>query len=176
MWFLLGLLWLALAGLVGANAGQQGRSAVLWFVLAALISPLFAGLLVRALGRADSFKLELGEPLMPPARGFQPDGSYGETPYKVNDTGSIDALLAGRVVRFLSLDEFLVAVARPVDRSPMPQVRSTAAGLRSPPSGRQPAARRIDECIDAIIGILSEYQRKRTSNSMPPSRPDVQRT
>jgi hypothetical protein len=165
VWSLLGLLWLALAGLVGVNAGQQGRSAVLWFVLAVLISPPLAGLLVRAFGRADSFKLELGEPLMPPARAFQPDASYGEIPYKVNDTGSIDAVLAGTVVRFLNVDEFLAAVARPVNRRlpPISQMRSSAAGPKSPPRGPQPA-RHIDERIDAIIGILSEYQRTRTSN------------
>jgi hypothetical protein len=112
MWFLSGLLWLVLAGLVGVSAGHQGRSMVGWFVLGVVISPPMAGFLMRALGQAGSFDLQLGEPLMPPARTFQPEGSYGEVPYKVNDTGSIDAVLAGKVVRFFDVEEFLAAVSR----------------------------------------------------------------
>ena len=46
--------WLALAIIVGVAANTRGRSGVGWFLLAAVISPLIAGLLVLALPRFDN--------------------------------------------------------------------------------------------------------------------------
>lgn len=40
------LLWLILAIAIGAAAGQRGRSGAGWFLLAVIISPLIAGLLL----------------------------------------------------------------------------------------------------------------------------------
>jgi len=46
--------WLALAVIVGVTANTRGREAVLWFFLAAIISPLIAGLLLLVLPRKDN--------------------------------------------------------------------------------------------------------------------------
>ena len=45
--------WLAFAIIVGAAANTRGRDGVGWFVLAVLISPVLAGLLLLALPRFD---------------------------------------------------------------------------------------------------------------------------
>jgi hypothetical protein len=47
------------------------------------------------------------EPLLPPVAQFEPEGFYGDVPYKVNELGSVDAILAGRVLRFPDADLFL---------------------------------------------------------------------
>lgn len=44
--------WILAAVVVGLIAGSRGRSGFGWFVLAVMISPLLAGILVLALGRA----------------------------------------------------------------------------------------------------------------------------
>jgi hypothetical protein len=49
----LGFLWIGLAVVVGVAANSRGRSGFGWFVLAVVISPLLAGLLVLALGRRN---------------------------------------------------------------------------------------------------------------------------
>jgi hypothetical protein len=41
--------WVVLAAIIGAAAGSRGRSSVGWFVLAVLLSPLIAGLLLAIL-------------------------------------------------------------------------------------------------------------------------------
>lgn len=46
--------WLALAVIVGIAANTRGRSGPGWFLLAVIISPLIAGLLVLALPRFDN--------------------------------------------------------------------------------------------------------------------------
>jgi hypothetical protein len=113
MWSLVSwiFLWSALSAVVAIAAGQQGRSVLGWFALAVFISPLLAGLLVRAMQDSADFTgfMRIREPLLPPARSFEPEGAYGEVPYKVNDSGTIDAVLAGRVVRFPDVDQFLAA-------------------------------------------------------------------
>lgn len=43
-----GLLWFGLALLVGVIAGKRGRGSGTWFVIAVLISPLLAGVLLAA--------------------------------------------------------------------------------------------------------------------------------
>jgi len=43
------LFWLALSVVVGVAASSKGRSGVGWFLLAAIVSPLIAGLLILAL-------------------------------------------------------------------------------------------------------------------------------
>ena len=45
------LFWLVLAIIVGVAANTRGRSGFGWFLLAAIISPLIAGLLLLALPR-----------------------------------------------------------------------------------------------------------------------------
>ena len=46
------LFWIGLAVIVGVGANTRGRSGFGWFILAILISPIIAGLLVLALGPA----------------------------------------------------------------------------------------------------------------------------
>jgi len=46
---LLLILWLAFAVLIGAAARTRGRNGVGWFLLAILLSPLFAGLILALL-------------------------------------------------------------------------------------------------------------------------------
>jgi hypothetical protein len=105
-------LWLALAFVVAVAAGRHGRSVLGWFALGVLISPLAAGLLFQAFEESDPEGVTLlSEPLLPPARAFEPEGAYGNVPYKVNESGTIDAILAGRVVRFHGVDQFLAAAS-----------------------------------------------------------------
>lgn len=53
------LFWLVLAVIVGVAANTRGRSGIGWFVLAAIISPLLAGLLALALpGRKTRREVE----------------------------------------------------------------------------------------------------------------------
>jgi hypothetical protein len=113
MWSLVSwiFLWLALSAVVAIAASQQGRSALGWFALAVFISPLFAGLLVRAMQKATDFMgiMRIPEPFLPPVRSFESEGAYGDVPYKVNDSGTIDAIVAGQLVRFSNVDQFLAA-------------------------------------------------------------------
>lgn len=44
--FILGIIWFVVAIVVGVAAHQRGRNGVLWFLLAVLLSPLIAGLLL----------------------------------------------------------------------------------------------------------------------------------
>jgi hypothetical protein len=46
--------WLVLAGVIGAVAAARNRSGFGWFVIAVLISPLLAGLVLALLGRGDA--------------------------------------------------------------------------------------------------------------------------
>jgi hypothetical protein len=43
-------IWIGLSVVVGVVAYQRNRSGLIWFILAAVLSPLVAGLLVLALG------------------------------------------------------------------------------------------------------------------------------
>jgi hypothetical protein len=54
------LFYFGLAAVVGVAANTRERSGFGWFLLALVISPLIAGLLVMALPRLGSFKPEGG--------------------------------------------------------------------------------------------------------------------
>jgi hypothetical protein len=95
--------WIVLAIIVGVAANTRGRNGFGWFLLAVVISPLFAGLLLLALPRWTA------EPARPPQNrvpeyrpaepsmstipnrapapssptAFEPDGVYAGIPYKV---------------------------------------------------------------------------------------------
>jgi len=120
------LCWLILAVIVGVGANTRGREGGGWFLLAVIISPLLAGLLLLALPR---------KPKPPPGYGvyfseilpgggkrrearrareqieqdqhkgvFRPDGMVAETPYRLLPNGEIEALIQGSIVRFQSVD------------------------------------------------------------------------
>lgn len=48
------LFWLALSVIVGVAASNRARSGFLWWLLALVISPILAGLLLLAVGRGKS--------------------------------------------------------------------------------------------------------------------------
>lgn len=52
--YVLIFIWLALAVIVGVAANTKGRSGAVWVLLALVISPLIAGLLLLALPRLDN--------------------------------------------------------------------------------------------------------------------------
>jgi len=54
--------WVVLAVIVGVAANTRGRSGLGWFLLALLISPVLAGLLVLALGRRQTEGTTIGRP------------------------------------------------------------------------------------------------------------------
>src|SRR5262249_23584073 len=104
-------------------ANTRGRSGFGWFLLAAIISPLLAGLLLLALRRLspsdvgeikinkNAQRADLGPPLPPTQSSgpFQPDGVYAGIPYKVLEAGVVDAMMQGGLVRFRSMDQFVAA-------------------------------------------------------------------
>jgi hypothetical protein len=111
-WALFGGLLLvgSLAVVVVITVGRRGRSSFAWFPLSAFFSPDRAAPRLSSLNWEDSppylFSLT-PEPLLPPVAQFEPEGFYGDVPYKVNELGSVDAILAGRVLRFPDADLFL---------------------------------------------------------------------
>ena len=69
-------LWFGLAVAVGFFATKKGRSAVAWFLLACLFSPLLAGIflaLAQDVGEAAAPKDELGNPITPETHVHCPD-------------------------------------------------------------------------------------------------------
>lgn len=127
-------IWFFFALVVGLIAGAKGRSAAGWFVLACLISPLIAGVIVAALPNLKHEQMmerlvEAKTPHLAKPRSkylfgkisrvvierddaFHPDGVYAGIPYKVGEKGTIDAVMQGRVVRFSNLDRFMSAVGK----------------------------------------------------------------
>jgi hypothetical protein len=81
------LFWIGLAIIVGVAADTRARNGAGWFLLAILISPLLAGLLLLALPR------------------FRPDGMIENTPYRVLRKGEVEAMMQGGLVRFRNLDQ-----------------------------------------------------------------------
>jgi hypothetical protein len=113
-WALFGGLLLvgSLAVSVTIAAGRRGRSFFAWFPLSVLFLPDRAAPRLSSLDWEDSppYLFPLTEPLLPPVAQFESEGFYGDVPYKVNELGSVDAILAGRVVRFPDADRFLEVV------------------------------------------------------------------
>lgn len=112
------LFWLVLAIIVGVAANTRGRSGFGWFLLAAIISPLIAGLLLLALPRISGVapKVEVRPPLpnpkpnpQPNPQPFEPDGVYAGIPYKVLPDAAVHALMSGTFVRFRTWEEFQAA-------------------------------------------------------------------
>lgn len=62
------LVWLFLAIVVGIIAGSRNRSGFGWFLIALLISPLIAGILVLALGRSGKACPQCAEKVQPQAK------------------------------------------------------------------------------------------------------------
>jgi hypothetical protein len=110
--------WVFFAILVGYAASRRGRLAFDWFVLALLISPLLAAIILFV----RPVYLPLGvvdRPLAPHATipvsdPFLPDGVQGDIPYRLLPGGFVDAMMPGGVVRFRSMDQFIEAAGQRV--------------------------------------------------------------
>jgi hypothetical protein len=110
------VIWLAFAIIVGIAANTRGRFGFGWFLLACLLSPLIAGLVVVALPRLkrDSGEPKIEKPTTRETEGigavFEPDGLYAGLPYRVRTDGAIIAIIQGRPCRFENMDRFINAV------------------------------------------------------------------
>jgi hypothetical protein len=105
--------WFLLAIVVGVAASVRGRNGFGWFLLAAVLSPLIAGLLVLALPR--------------PSAVFRPDGMLGQTPFRQLPNGQVEAMLQGAPVRFRNIAEMQMMV------DPGASIVSSAPPPKPPP-------------------------------------------
>lgn len=86
--FLIPLLWWGGAIFIAIMAKNRWRSWVGWLLIALVISPLIAGVVLFILPRKDRF-----------------DAMFKDVPYRINH-GRVEALIQGRVVRFNNMDQF----------------------------------------------------------------------
>lgn len=98
--------WIVFAVIVGVGANTRGRDPVGWVLLAIVISPVLAGLLLLALPRRAGPIAAVAAPPGPVPDVFEPESVYGGVPYRTSPDGSIDALMQGARVRFASADAF----------------------------------------------------------------------
>src|ERR1035437_489046 len=119
--------WFMFSLIVGVAANTRGRNGVGWFFISMLISPLIAGLFVLALGRVEKIQIDKAAKRSPPrmfhtrtsepglaaqGRGpFEPEGVYGGIPFRRLQTGAVDAMMSGGLVRFKDLEHFQAAVS-----------------------------------------------------------------
>ena len=172
------LIWLGLAVIVGVAANTRGRNGFGWFLLAVLISPLLAGLLVLALSRPAAGAADHQGSRQPSGEvvtgaAFEPDGLYGGIPYRRRQDGTVIAVIHGARCRFDTMDAFTrsiaAMVAAPAMSTPIleepatPKPPSTADGTKRPPWGRSDrmklAGREFAAVVSAIVvlGGLAMY-------------------
>src|SRR5262245_57853135 len=106
------ILWLLLAIVVGIAARARGRSGFAFFILAVILSPLIGLIIVLVLPNLRHERLLLKvaghrERNIP----FEPEGMYGDIPYRVTRSGAVEALMPGSVVRFKSADHMFNALS-----------------------------------------------------------------
>ena len=100
----------SLAVVITIAIERRGRFPFAWLPLSTLFSPVRAALRLQSSDDSPPHLIPLtSEPLLPPVAQFEPEGTYGNVPYRVNESGSVDAILAGRVERFPDADRFLSA-------------------------------------------------------------------
>jgi hypothetical protein len=126
--------WLALSAIVAIAANTRGRHPGGWFLLAVVLSPLIAGLLLVALPRGNRISnqrpgdgIYFSELLQPQRRDarrereqlqqdrqnnvFRPDGMIGEIPFRYLPGGNeVEAMMQGGAVRFPDLEALRAAV------------------------------------------------------------------
>ena len=88
------IFWLLFAVAVGAIASSKGRSGIGWFLLAVIISPLIAVIIVAIIG-------EIGEPAL------SADRTYFGVPYEERRSGEVSAMVDGARMRFKGMREFI---------------------------------------------------------------------
>jgi hypothetical protein len=119
-WF---LFWVGLAVVIGVAAKSRGRSAVGWFVLAIVISPLIGGVLVLVLAPIEPMVASGRGPRIfrvhatayrkassPRHDSFKPDGVLAGVPYRVGDDGGVDAKAREGLIRFRNMEQFVASV------------------------------------------------------------------
>jgi hypothetical protein len=98
----------SLAVVVAVAANRRGQSFFACLSNSVLVSPIRAAPRLQSSEDSTPHLIPLtSEPLLPPVAQFESEGFYGDVPYKVNESGSVDAILMGRVVRFPDADRFL---------------------------------------------------------------------
>lgn len=100
------IVYVLLAIVVGVAANARGRSGGGWFLLAIVISPIIAGLLVLVMNRVS------------PPNVFTPDGVHAGVPYRRTRDGGVLALLGGQRVKFKTPADFKAAVDGPAAQAP----------------------------------------------------------
>lgn len=134
------LIWCVFCVVVGIAANARGRSGFGWFLLALVISPLIALVLVLVMrdlrreqrqeqqrasqnqrppplvtnsppqarfgGKADRVTIDRAGP-------FEPDGVYAGIPYRVTNSGAIEAVMQGATVRFATMEKFMEVIGHP---------------------------------------------------------------
>jgi len=98
------LFWIGCAVIVGVAANTRGRAGFGWFLLAVVISPLLAGLLLLALPRLDA-----ASELRTDGGAFEAEGVLAGIPYRVTQGGVVEAMMPGGLVRFNNMDQFRAA-------------------------------------------------------------------
>lgn len=100
-------LWGVWALIVAIMAPSRGRSGVGWFVLAVLISPLLANILLFGLpSRATPAPIAPVTPAPAPDTVFRADGMVDGKPYSVGADGRVRLLDSGREIEFASVAAF----------------------------------------------------------------------
>jgi len=127
------LFWVGLAVVVAIAANTRGRNPGAWFVLAVVVSPLLAGLLLLASRnlREEEMLGPPGEASIQPSKlwhspmlggrssrvtidrqpaAFEAEGIFEGIPYRIAPDGSIDAVMQGARVKFRDIDVFMSQV------------------------------------------------------------------
>lgn len=128
------LFWFGFSILVAVAASARGRSAIGWFLLSVVISPLLALLFVLVMQRKDA------PPELPAQRAsgpFAAEGVLTGIPYRTEPDGSIVAVMQGATVRFADYPKFAAAVGAPV---PTPPPFQPASLFPLPPRNEPPAS------------------------------------
>jgi hypothetical protein len=107
------VIWIGLAVAVGVIANSRGRSGPGWAILALVISPLIAGIIVLALPSM----------LVPASQTpFTPQAVLQGIPYRVMRDGRIEAMMQGGRIVFQSLDQLSTAIAGGTLPGPDPEM------------------------------------------------------
>lgn len=143
-------IWLLLAVVVAIAARARGRNGFAFFFLAVIVSPLIGLLILLAFPnlRHERLLLKIAgrqEKNIP----FEPEGMYGDIPYRVTRNGAVEALMQGSVVRFKSADHMFNALGG----EPPPSADAPALPQHSPRRGRVSALAKLVLLLGVAGGI-----------------------
>ncbi|MGY4259728.1 hypothetical protein ACVI1L_006796 [Bradyrhizobium sp. USDA 4516] len=136
------IIWLLLAIIPAVAADKRGRNAGIWFLIALVISPLIALVLVLCSRDLRMERLLASRETPGPAslrdtdprklrhsswlggrtstvvidrapKLFEPDGVLAGIPYRVTADGSVEAVMQGTTVKFRDIDRFKRSINAP---------------------------------------------------------------